>query len=73
MKAILEFYLPDDEEEYNNAKNGAAYYALLNNFVSSIRDIRKYKPPKSKEAGDLLEKLWTELFDLAKHFGVTIW
>jgi len=29
MKAKLEFYLPDDQEEFNHATNGFNYYMHL--------------------------------------------
>lgn len=36
MKASLSFSLPEDEEEYENAKNGAKYRALIEDIEDYV-------------------------------------
>mgnify|MGYP001577739601 FL=1 len=73
MRAILEYYLPEDEEDYNVARNGHAYLAIINGLRDTLHDKIKYNPPKSKEANVILDELWEKLFALASEEGVTIW
>lgn len=43
MKAILEFNLPEDEEEFSNAVKGADYKSAIHNIKDYIRTIWKYQ------------------------------
>lgn len=43
MKALLEFNLPDDEEEFTNAVKGADYKSAIHNIKDYIRTIWKYQ------------------------------
>ena len=73
MKAILEYYLPEDEDAYNAARNGYAYLAIINGLRDALHDKIKYNPPKSKEANAILDELWEKLFSLASEEGVILW
>jgi len=43
MKAILEFNLPEDGDEFRYAVNGQEYYIALNNIREDVRQIWKYR------------------------------
>jgi len=43
MKAILEFNLPDEQEELKLAQNGAKYSFLLDELDSNLRSMIKYE------------------------------
>jgi hypothetical protein len=43
MKAVLEFNLPDDAEDFHYAVNGEAYHEALNNIRENVRQIWKYR------------------------------
>lgn len=43
MKAILEFNLPDDDEEHRMALAGPRYHGILYSFNEEVRRIRKYE------------------------------
>ena len=73
MKAILEYYLPEDEEEYNNARNGAACHSILTDLAGNLRDRLKYDPPKNKKEYDALNGVYVRLFKLAEEYGIIIW
>jgi hypothetical protein len=42
MKAILEFNLPEDKDEYDFANNGLNYYLALCEFDNWLRSEYKY-------------------------------
>ena len=42
MKAILEFNLPEEKDEYNFANNGVNYYLTLVEFDHWLRSEYKY-------------------------------
>lgn len=42
MKAILEFDLPDDKEEYDNSINGAKWRIVVEDLDNWLRENTKY-------------------------------
>ena len=68
MKAILEFNLPDDQQEYDLANNGLGFWNVLWELDQDLRTKTKYAPdnlPQDKydayqEIRDLLRELMTE-------------
>ncbi len=65
MKAILEFSLPEDREEFNLAQKGAMYKALLDDTRSILRNYRKYHDLKP-EAAKLIEEIETEFNEITE-------
>ena len=43
MRAILEFNLPEDKEDFDFANNGINYYSALCEFDNWLRSEYKYK------------------------------
>ena len=43
MKAVLEFNLPEDGDDFRYAINGEAYREALNNIREDVRQIWKYR------------------------------
>jgi hypothetical protein len=68
MKAILEFNLPDDDQEYNLANNALSFWNVLWELDNELRAKTKYAEddlPQDKydayqEIRDLLHELMTE-------------
>jgi len=68
MKAILEFNLPDDKEEYDLANNGLNYWQVLWELDQELRAKTKYAAddlPQDKydayqEIRDLLHELMSD-------------
>jgi hypothetical protein len=48
-KAILEFNLPEDGDDFRYAINGEAYREALNNIREDVRQIWKYRALSEKE------------------------
>ena len=55
MKAILEFNLPKDKENFDFAKNGINYYLALTQFDQWLR--REYKYNNNEPMYKVREKL----------------
>ena len=61
-KAILEFSLPEEQDEFTLAKNGGKYYCILHGIQDIIREHNKH---------DLaLEKCWELLFEEMSEFDM---
>lgn len=56
MKTILEFTLPEDEYEYENARDGKKFRLALEAITQKLRALRKY--------GEVGETTWTEVEQL---------
>ena len=48
-KAILEFNLPEDGDDFRHAVNGHEYHIALNNIREDVRQIWKYRALSEKE------------------------
>ena len=61
MKAILEYMLPDEEEEFRIAIRAMHYRHTLQGVDQSLRDRIKYDLPLGKEERTFLEGLRTNI------------
>ena len=55
MKATLEFYLPEDNEQFNHATNGFNYYMALVEMDQWLRS--EYKYNNNEEMYEVRNKL----------------
>jgi len=56
MKAILEFNLPEEQEQFEHCKNGLEYHATLDDVRQYIRSKLKYTSP-SEDSASMLEEI----------------
>jgi hypothetical protein len=56
-KAILEFNLPEDRDDFRYAINGEAYREALNNIRQDVRKIWKYRE-LPQEQWDLVDEIY---------------
>ena len=71
MKATLEFDLPEEQEEFRVAVNGAAWQAVLQNLDQQLRGVVKHgdDPVEAEHA-----QRWRDvLHDLAEAGGAAIY
>ena len=71
MKAILEFKLPEEQDEFRVAVNGAAWQAVLQNLDQQMRGVVKHgdDPVEAEQA-----QRWRDvLHDLAEAGGAAIY
>ena len=73
MKAILEFQLPEDTIDHNDALNGYKYRDVLYEFYNdSLRRRLKYVEETLPKEAVLLEQLWEELRQLLQDRGLEL-
>lgn len=66
MKAILEFSLPEEQEEFENAQKGACYRGQLDEIADTLRRLRKYSDISQKKPEELLEEITTKFYEITK-------
>jgi hypothetical protein len=74
MKAILEFNLPEERDEFNTANKAGSYIAALQEYDNLLRGIVKYGSEEFSEADAVVvEKLRDKLHSIANDAGFDIW
>jgi hypothetical protein len=55
MRITMEFSLPEEEQEYRDAREGAALRRAMREFAEKMRQRFKYdeKPPDGREISDM--------------------
>lgn len=59
MKAILEFNLPEEREEFETANNGGKYLGALGDLANELRTRRKHWPEQATTWDDVHELFWS--------------
>ena len=73
MKAILEFNLPDDQQEYDLANNGLNFWRVLYELDQELRANTKYAPddlPQDKY--DAYQEIRDKLHELMNDYNVNL-
>jgi hypothetical protein len=73
MKAILEFNLPDDQAEFDEANNAGKYYSILWDLDQFLRNKVKY-PAEDYDPieTDTYDKVRTELWNLLNEHNIDL-
>lgn len=69
MKAILEFSLPEEREEFETAMHASDCSLVLWHLTQHLRDKRKHAV-LSEDAGKAYDEMWDELWRLREEYGV---
>ena len=73
MKAILEFNLPDDQQEYELANSGLAFWNVLYELDQELRANTKYAPDDmTDEDYDAYQKIRDKLYELMRENNVSL-
>ena len=64
MKALLEFDLPEEQDEHRVALDGVKWRAVVNDIANKMRSALKYDDDLTPESSACLENLREELFQL---------
>jgi len=70
MKAILEYNLPEDQEQFNVASKGMEWALLAWDIDQMIRSLLKYHPEEYKTGEQALEHIKEELRDFMEERGL---
>lgn len=60
MKAILEFSLPEEQEEFKDAVNGTKYALALHNIKNDVRSIWKHGE-LTEEQYEIVDKIYQQI------------
>lgn len=63
MKAVLEFQLPEESEEFRLAQRGRHYISVIEELDNYLRSILKYEE-RSAEVHDALQAVRDKLWQL---------
>ena len=73
MKAILEFNLPDDDQEYDLANNAMRFWNVLWELDQELRANTKYAPDDmTDEDYDAYQKIRDKLYELMRENNVSL-
>ena len=70
MKAILEYNLPEDQEQFNVASKGMEWALLAWDIDQMIRSLLKYHPEEYKTGEQALEHIKEELRNFMEERGL---
>ena len=71
MKATLEFDLPEDYDDFENATKGLDMSIIIDNALSNIRHILKHEDISEKEY-DVLERVRDSILEDMNERGVKV-
>ena len=71
MKAILEFNLPEDQNEFEYATKGSEMFLILWDIKQEYRKLMKYHDLTEVEY-KLIEDLNDKLFEDLQHYGINL-
>jgi len=73
MKAILEFNLPDDQQEYDLANSGLSFWNVLWELDQELRTKTKYASDDlSKDKYDAYQEIRDKLYELMNENNVNL-
>jgi hypothetical protein len=73
MKAILEFNLPDDDQEYNLANNAYNFWRILYELDQELRTKTKYSPDDMTDDDyDAYQQIREKLHELMTENNVSL-
>lgn len=73
MKAVLEFNLPQDQTEFNNAIKGGDWKHICWQMDQYLRKELKYNDDRSLEELNLLQKVRDELYGFMSENNVDLY
>jgi len=68
-KAILEFNLPEENNEHHTTINAGNYFSSIWDIYSYLRSRRKYEE-LSEEKAATLEEVWEKFWEILRDNGV---
>jgi hypothetical protein len=72
MKAILEFNLPEDQHEWDNAVKADAMYIALWDLSQELRSMWKYQQFKTEEEYIIVETIRDKFYEILSEHNITL-
>lgn len=72
MKAMLEFNLPEDKHEWDNAVKADAMYAALWDLSQELRTMCKYQTFETNEEYAIVEAIRDKFYDILSENNINL-
>ena len=73
MKAIIEFNLPEDQEEFKDCVEGSDLRAALQGYDNWLRGELKHNDKLSEEAAEAYDKARDMLWQFLQDHNIDLW
>jgi hypothetical protein len=72
MKATIEFNLPDDQHEWDNAVNANAMYLALWDISQELRSMWKYQAYNTEEEYAIVETIRDKFYEILQEHNINL-
>ena len=72
LKAILEFDLPEDREDFHGASHAWDFWNCLSEFDSHLRGLQKYAPDFGEKEQELVDQLREKFWNILRENNITL-
>jgi hypothetical protein len=72
MKATLEFNLPEDKHEWNNAVQADAMFACLWDLSQELRTMWKYQQYQTEEEYAIVESIRDKIYEILNEHNINL-
>jgi len=72
MKATLQYTLPDDQHEWDNAVNANAMYLALWDLSKELRSMWKYQQYKTEEEYAIVETIRDKFYEILQEHNINL-
>lgn len=72
MKAILEFTLPEDRNDFHGAAHASDFWCALWDIDQHLRNLQKYAPDLTDEEAKQVDQLREKFWDIMRQHNVTL-
>ena len=72
MKAILEFNLPEEHHEHQDALQGSTWKCAVDDIINYLRNETKHVDHTVEEY-ETLHKVWEKVSDILEERGLDLW
>ena len=72
MKATLEFQLPEDKHEWDNAVKADAMYSALWDLSQELRTMWKYQEYKTEEEYAIVEAIRDKFYEILNEHSINL-
>jgi hypothetical protein len=73
MKVVMEFNLPNEQEELNDAQNGYKWASAAKEFDQALRNTIKYEPADFKGDINTLENVRTKFNEILSNYNLRVY
>ena len=72
MRAVLEFDLPEDREDFHGATHASDFWCCLWDMDQHLRSLQKYAPDVGEKEEKIIDQLREKLWDIMGGHNVNL-